>query len=336
MFNTTAKLEFGIAAAALAFAIGLRVAVDEPAGFFILFGIFVAAFLAGLALGGSRLVDRAPRYGPDGPPVGMVTIDRSLVTRPSPWPALTAVAVGILAVGVAVGSDVVTAGVIAVLLVTAGWFAQSWREDPSFTPREGAKIGDRLIAPLGLPLLALGLVAVIVISVSRVLLAVPKDASVAVAGGLAVLLLVAFFVLASRPVERGVFIFLSGLAVTSVVVAGGVSAAAGYRTFDHPAAAAQTTTAQVAQNVQYKLKEITVTAGQNARISFANLDSGVYHNIAVYTQRSGGEPVWTGEPIRGVKRILYQHVFTQAGTYSFRCDFHPTTMIGTFTVQGGP
>ena len=114
MFNTTAKLEFGIAAAALAFAIGLRVAVDEPAGFFILFGIFVAAFLAGLALGGSRLVDRAPRYGPDGPPVGMVTIDRSLVTRPSPWPALTAVAVGILAVGVAVGSDVVTAGVIAV------------------------------------------------------------------------------------------------------------------------------------------------------------------------------------------------------------------------------
>jgi len=35
-----------------------------------------------------------------------------------------------------------------------------------------------------------------------------------------------------------------------------------------------------------------------------------------------------------VKKITYNQVFTVApGTYTFRCDFHPTAMIGTFTVK---
>jgi plastocyanin len=264
----------------------------------------------------------------------MVTVDPLLVSRPNAWPALTAIAIGILAVGLAVGSAVVYIGVFSVLIAAAGWFAQSWREDPSFTPREGAKISDRLIAPLALPVLALGLVGIIVISVSRVLLAVPKDASIAIAGGMAVMLLVAFFILAARPsIARAGLVFLAGFAVVSVVAAGSVSAAAGYRTFEHPAEASQGPVIQ-AQNTQYKQKQITVKAGDNARITFENLDKGVYHNIAVYTAASGGQPIWNGEPVKGVKTIVYQHVFDQAGTYSFRCDFHPTSMIGTFTVQG--
>ena len=47
-----------------------------------------------------------------------------------------------------------------------------------------------------------------------------------------------------------------------------------------------------------------------------------------------GKPIWNGEPIAGVKTITYTHVFSDPGTYSFRCDFHPTVMIGTFIVQG--
>jgi plastocyanin len=335
VFNTVAKLEFGLAAVALILGIALQVAVDEPVGFVLLLGISAAAVLAGLALTGSGIIDRAPRYGTQSPPIEMVTVDPLLVSRPNPWPAVTAIAIGILGVGLAVGSAVVYVGVIAVLIAAAGWFAQSWREDPSFTPREGTKISDRLIAPLGLPILALGLVAVIVISVSRVLLAVPKEASIAIAGGMAVLLLVAFFILSSRPsVARAGLVFLSGFAVVSVVAAGSVSAAAGYRTFDRPAEASQGPLIQ-AQNTQYKQKQITVKSGDNARITFDNLDKGTYHNIAVYTQASGGRPIWNGEPVRGVKKIVYQHVFDQPGTYSFRCDFHPTAMIGTFTVQGG-
>ena len=124
---------------------------------------------------------------------------------------------------------------------------------------------------------------------------------------------------------------MAGFALVAVVVAGGVSAATGYRRFENkntgPPAQFQT-----AQNTSYKVKEITVTAGQLARITFTNLDTGVLHNIAVYTSNPGGSPIWTGAPIRGNRQITYVTVFEKAGTFAFRCDFHPTAMVGTFIV----
>jgi plastocyanin len=334
VFNTAAKLLFGFAVTAIALAIGLQVVVGDLAGFVVLMGVFLAATLAGLALVGSGITDRTPRFGTDAPPVEMVAVDRSLLPRPSPWPLATAVAAGILAVGLAVGRTLITIGIAAAFIAAVGWLAQDWREDPSFTPREGAKIGERLIAPLGLPALALALVAVIVLSVSRVLLAVPKDASIAIAGGMAVLLLVVFFVLSSRPrMARSGLVFLSGFAFVSLVAAGSVSAAAGYRTFEHPTGASPEIVVH-AQNTQFKEHQITVKAGQPTRILFENRDKGVYHNIGVYTEAVGGKPLWNGEPIRGIRKILYEHVFSDPGTFTFRCDFHPTAMIGTLTVAG--
>jgi plastocyanin len=334
VFNTAAKLLYAMAAIALALAIGLQIAVGDLTGFVVLMGIFVAAAFAGLALTGSGLPDRAPSYRTEAPPVEMVSVDPTLPSRPSPWPLVTAVAVGLLGIGLAVGRTLVTIGVVAALIAAVGWLAQDWREDPGFTPRESAKLGDRLIAPLGLPALALVLVAIIVVSVSRVLLAVPKDASIAIAGFMAVLLLVAFFFLASRPrIAKSGMIFLSGFAVVSLVAAGSVSAAAGYRTFEHPT---ESTTNIVihAQSTQYNERQITVKAKLPARMTFINLDKGVYHNIAVYTKTPGGEPLWTGEPVRGINKVLYETEFTRPGTFSFRCDFHPTAMIGTFVVAG--
>lgn len=334
MFNTAAKLSLGFAVAAFALALGLQVVVGDLAGFLVLMGIFVAATLAGLALTGSGLPDRAPSYRAEAPPVEMVAVDRATLPRPSLWPLAAAVAVGTLTVGLAVGRTLVTIGVVVALVAAVGWLAQDWREDPTFTPREGAKLGDRLIAPLAFPVLALALVAIIVVSVSRVLLAVPKNVSVAIALTMAVVLLVAFFVLSSRPrIARGGLLFLSGFAVVSLIAAGSVSAAAGYRTFEHPTGTSSAIVIQ-AQNTQYKEHQITVKANQPARIIFENLDKGVYHNVAVYTEAAGGKPLWNGEPIRGVRKLLYEHVFTNPGVYTFRCDFHPTAMIGTLTVTG--
>jgi plastocyanin len=333
VFNAAAKLLFGFAAIALVLAIGLQVGVGDLAGFVLLMGIFLAATLAGLALAGSGIVDRVPRSGAETPPPVMAAFGPDVDTPASPWPLMTAVAAGIVAVGLATGRTLVTIGILAALAVAVGWLAQDWRQDPAFTPREGAKLGDRLIAPLMLPALALGMVALIVISVSRVLLAVPKGASIAIAGSLAVLLLVVFFVLSSQPrIARGGFIVLAGFAVVSLAAAGSVSAAAGYRTFERPASSQGIVIH--AQNTQFKEHAISVKAGQAASITFLNLDKGTYHNIAVYTQVTAGEPVWNGEPIRGIRKILYEHVFSTPGSYTFRCDFHPTVMIGTLTVVG--
>jgi plastocyanin len=340
MFNTAAKLYFAMAAVAFGLAVGYEIVTGDESGMALLLGIGAAATLAGLVVTGSGLRDRAPRYalveqrvGAGAPPLETITVDRSLQSKPSAWPLLTALTAGVVGVGLAVGAFLVVIGVSAGALVTGGWLAQCWREDPSFTPRIRARVTNALIVPLGAPLLALVLVAVIVISVSRVLLAVPKDASIAIAFALAALLLIGFFVLASRPRPgRATMVFLSGFAVVAVVTAGSVSAANGYRTFEkHETGPGPITV--VAKGIKYQQATISVTQGQIAQITFDNLDSGTYHDIAVYSQAQGGTPYWAGEPVQGVKRITYRHSFTMApGTYVFRCDFHPTAMIGAFTV----
>jgi plastocyanin len=334
VFNSAAKLQYGLAAFALVVAVIYGLAIDDPTGFVLLLGAFVAFTLAALAVTGAGVRDRAPVYlsGEDAPPLQTVTVDRSLLSPPSPWPLIAAVAMGIFAVGVAVSATVVIVGLIAGLIAAAGWLAQCWREDPSYTPREGERVSQRLLTPFGLPVLALALVLIIVLSVSRVLLAVPENAAWPIAFVLAILLIVAFFIISSRPhLGQGPMFLLGGFALVAVVVAGGVSAATGFRKFENKST---TPPAQfeTAQNTSYKVREMTVTAGQVARIVFTNLDTGVLHNIAVYTSNPGGTPIWTGEPIRGNRQITYQAVFEKAGTFAFRCDFHPTAMTGTFVV----
>lgn len=334
MINTSAKIEFAIAAAAVVMAIGVAVAFDDPGGFVLLFGVCMALALAGLAVAASGFSDRAPRYPSpaDAPPVQMVTVGRTQTPRPSPWPLFGAIAAAVVAIGLAAGHGLVIVGVICALLASAGWLSQTWREDPSFSPREGARISSRLLTPVGLPVMALGLIAVVVISVSRILLTLPRAGSISVAFVLAVLLLVAFFALSSRPnLGRRTLAFFAGFAILAVVTAGSVSAANGYRTFDKQSIGPAPLTL-VAHHTAYQQKTLTVVQGQSTTIKFENLDSGIYHNVAVYGK--DGTPYWAGEPVKGVRNISLTHTFDlPPGTYTFRCDFHPTIMVGTFIVE---
>jgi plastocyanin len=332
VFNTAAKVQYSLAAVALLLAVIYGFAIEDPAGFVLLLGIFVAFTVGAMAVSASGVSDRAPVYGSaaDSPPLQTVVLDHS-IAPPNPWPFLSAVAVGILAVGVAVSINAVIVGVIACLIAAAGWLGQSWREDPTYTAREGQRITERLLAPFGMPALALTLVGIIIISLSRVLLAVPKKASVVVALAVAIVVLSVFFFLSARPrLGRTVLGLLAGFSIVALIAAGGVSAASGYRTFDSHAAPPPIK--ETAKGTAYSVKEITVTAGQPARITFRNDDAGTYHNIAVYSANPVGSPIWTGQPIKGVRTITYVNVFPQAGTYAFRCDFHPTAMVGTFNV----
>lgn len=334
MINTVAKFQFGLAAAALVMAISAVVLDGDPGGFILIFGVCVAVALAGLALAGSGFNDRAPRFASaeDAPPVQMVSLSRTRAPRPSPWPLAGAVSLGIIGIGLAAGHTLVTVGLVAAVLAAAGWLSQAWREDPSFSPREGARISSRLLTPVGLPLMAVALIAVIVLSVSRILLTLPKNGSIAVAFLMSVVLLVAFFALASRPnLGRNALVFLGGFAVVAVVSAGSVSAANGYRTFEHHESAGPPPVDVVARSTAFQEKTITVTAGQLSTIVFKNQDP-IYHNVAVYSE--SGTPFWNGEPIKGVKKITYTHTFDMPpGTYTFKCDFHPGSMIGSFVVK---
>jgi plastocyanin len=90
----------------------------------------------------------------------------------------------------------------------------------------------------------------------------------------------------------------------------------------------------VAQNLQFDLDSIRAGAGVPVTVTLDNQDSGVLHNIAFYTNRTASSPIHVGGIITGVatEDVAFNAPSTP-GSYYFRCDVHPDTMDGTFSVQ---
>lgn len=90
----------------------------------------------------------------------------------------------------------------------------------------------------------------------------------------------------------------------------------------------------VAKNVAFDMNTITVPAGAQVTVNFDNQDSEVPHNVAFYTDSSASKTIYKGQVITGPNKTAYTFTApSQAGTYFFRCDIHPTQMTGKFVVQ---
>ena len=78
--------------------------------------------------------------------------------------------------------------------------------------------------------------------------------------------------------------------------------------------------------------EITLPAGEEAEIAFANEDaSSIQHNIAIY-EEEGGADLFVGEVIPGGQSVTYSVPALEKGEAYFQCDLHPG-MNGTVTIQ---
>lgn len=103
-----------------------------------------------------------------------------------------------------------------------------------------------------------------------------------------------------------------------------------------PGAAVQEVTI-VAKNVLFDLDEIRVKAGSQVKLTVDNQDAGVPHNWALYESedaaKSGAAPLVATEIETGP--VVQELTFPapEPGVYFFRCDVHPTTMVGTFVVE---
>jgi plastocyanin len=92
------------------------------------------------------------------------------------------------------------------------------------------------------------------------------------------------------------------------------------------------TTIQVtAKNLVFDKNCLAAPANQEFTIEFSNQDAGVPHNLSVFRDRSGGEPLVEGEIVTGVTETTYDGPALEAGTYFFVCEVHPP-MNGTFRV----
>ncbi|HLF78101.1 MAG TPA: hypothetical protein VJB57_11505 [Dehalococcoidia bacterium] len=92
----------------------------------------------------------------------------------------------------------------------------------------------------------------------------------------------------------------------------------------------------IAQNVTFNVKEITARIGGRIRVRLDNKDAATEHNIAFYKSSSdltAVSPGSVGTIFKGLAVDDTAFDVPSAGSYFFRCDVHPTTMTGTFTVR---
>jgi plastocyanin len=327
MINIPAKILLALAAFAGVTAVAYGAASGDRSGTVLFGAVLVLALFAAFAVMGSAGADPVDADDPDeaDAAAAVVTHGPTDVPHPSPWPLLGALAAGLVAVGAAEGPAYVVGGGLLALVVAGLWTAQVWREHPSWTPRLGARMGERLLVPGLLPIVALLTTAVIAISISRILLAVSKDGSIVIAGVAALVILLGCAVIAYRPrITPGVMVGLIAVAALITGTAGVVGAAAGEREF-HPHHAEEQEVEIVAQNTAFDKKTLAVQADEPVRVDFVNHDQ-VFHNFAVYTPgpdaTSVGRPVFAGKPT-SEGEVQFEMDIAEPGTYVFVCDFHP-------------
>jgi hypothetical protein len=100
-----------------------------------------------------------------------------------------------------------------------------------------------------------------------------------------------------------------------------------------PAAPGATVIQLRAQNLAFDKRALTATANAPVTIQFDNADPGVLHNFALYTNQAATQSIFKGDLVAGPVVVNYNFPAPQAGSYFFRCDSHPDTMTGSFTVR---
>ena len=329
MINDATKYSLGLAGFGVLAAVVYRMGAGDRAGALLLLALAIAASIVALGTGRTIGSDPTPFVAGDAE-VASVAIDPADGPASSPMPLLAAVGVVLAVAGGAIGADLVVYGLIVAAVGFAGWLAGSWRTTPTFTRRDAANLDDRLLGPVGLPIVALIVTALIAISFSRVLLAVSATASWVIALIVASVVLAVLWMLANRETSSRLGPALAAAGLVATLVAGGAGASAGEREF-HPHEEPEIAVVEIeAKEIKFDKDDFELPADQDAEIVFANLDIGINHNVAVYTAGEPGEPVFNGKPILEGD-VVYKLRTPAVGTYRYVCDFHPT-MVGKLTV----
>ena len=332
MFSLPSKLLFALAGLAVVAAAGYGVSVGERAGIGIFLSAAVAAAVAGLAMLAAR--DDAPFVAADAPAPDPRATTPGAPARGSAFPLLTAVAVGVIAVGAAIGAPLVAVGVGLTVVAGLGWFGRAWSEHPTWTPRVRERVDYRFLVPVSLPILMLLLVLVLAASFSRVLLAVDKDLATVIAMVVAIALLAAFAVFSLRPhVSQRVLSSAAVVGAIATLGAGVAGAAQGERHFEHHGHDVPEVHV-TAKDVAFHEAELVVPGdAEKVKIGFTNSDPGIYHNVAIYESADpDAKPLFNGVGFTGIDNQTYELKPPEPGTYVFVCDFH-VNMRGQFIVE---
>ncbi len=222
MITTGAKFWFGLTFFTLVAAVTYFVGSGgEEFGSVVLSAATIASFVVGATCAGLR---DGNLQTPGGRSVAVGATPRRSA-GPAPWPALGAVGVAVSLVGLAGGNALLYVGMGIMAVVLVEWMVQGWAERSTADADHNRELRNRLMQPVEFPVLAAATIALVVLSLSRVLLALSKTGSTVIAIVIASVILLVAFVVAARP--RISSALLSALLVVSAVglIAGGITSA---------------------------------------------------------------------------------------------------------------
>jgi len=148
----------------------------------------------------------------------------------SMWPAVAALGLGLLVVGLITEPVVFKAGIVVLIAVILEWMVQVWSERASADPVYNASLRKRLLHPLEFPVLAALGLGVVIYSFSRIMLFLSKTSGPVVFGVIALLVLLVGALFALRPdVKRGLVAGVCAIAGLGLVSTGAVMAVDGER-----------------------------------------------------------------------------------------------------------
>lgn len=158
----------------------------------------------------------------------------SAATHRSPratlWPIGTALSVGVIVVGLVSSPGIFKVGVGLTLAMLAEWMVQNWAERGSSDDTYNTKIRDFIVHPLELPIAGALLLAVVVLSFSRVMLRLDKSVGTIVFGvAAAVVLAVGALWANRRNVSRRVVATVCSVVLVGLAGAGVATALDGER-----------------------------------------------------------------------------------------------------------
>ncbi|HUP84696.1 MAG TPA: cupredoxin domain-containing protein [Acidimicrobiales bacterium] len=327
MFNAASKLYFSAAAVAIVVGFGYVVVSSDRVGFT---NLVVAGLVAvGLGLAAFAYVPREPLSLVGDEPAEARPADTTDVAVPSNWPVFGALALGLLAAGAALDGSLILLGIIVGLIAAFAWFGQVWREHPSWSQDMTDRINNRFVVPFGLPGTIFLAVGVGVISLSRLLLAVPATVAPYIGIVIAFSLLGGFYLISMRRLGRQAMATIATVAVGLVLAAGVAGALKGERRFGEEGGEREY--ALAAEDISFDKEELDFPSNTEVTLEFTNREA-IPHNFSLYADR-GGDRLFEGEIVNTTGDTRYDFKTPEAGEYWFQCDVHPDQMNGLVHVS---
>ena len=202
--------------------LGYKGRVGDHLGYSILVGLASSSLFLGLVLVALR--DADPEAGAQ--VVGADAVPEAAVpSTVSYWPIVGAFSVGALLLGLVVGKTLFVLGFVGLMVTAVEWAVRTWSERATGDPGVNRSIRNRLMSPVEIPAIAVICIGLFVLSISRILLALPKGGSYAVFGIVPVVVLAVGWFIAVRPKVSSSLLAALLLVGGLAVLAGGVLAA---------------------------------------------------------------------------------------------------------------